>query len=90
MQVVLAHDRIDAADGPDAQDVLVQAEAVEAALHQLGHTTARLACTPDLASVGRDLRQTGADLVFNLVESLAGQGRLIHLAPSWFEAFGLP
>jgi D-alanine-D-alanine ligase len=30
------------------------------------------------------------DLVFNLVESLAGHGRLIHLVPSLLDAMGLP
>ena len=90
MHVILVHDLIDAADGPDSQDVLVQAAAVEEALHSLGHTTGRLACTLDLAALGRELRDARADLVFNLVESLDGRGSLIHLAPSCFDALGLP
>lgn len=90
MHVILVHDLIDAADGPDSQDVLVQAAAVEEVLHSLGHTTGRLACTLDLAVLGRELRDARADLVFNLVESLDGRGSLIHLAPSCFDALGLP
>ena len=90
MRVVLVHDRIDATDGPDGQDVLAQAAAVEEALHSLGHTTDRLTCTLDLAALGRNLSEAGAGLVFNLVESLDSRGSLIHLAPSCFDAFGLP
>ena len=90
MHVVLVHDLIDAADGPDCQDVLVQTAAVAEALRCLGHTTERLACALDLAALGRDLRDARADLVFNLVESLDGRGSLIHLAPCCFDALGLP
>lgn len=90
MRVALVHDRIDAADAPDGQDVLVQADAVEAALRSLGHATGRLACTLDLAALGRELRAAETDLVFNLVESLDGRGSLIHFAPGCFDALGLP
>jgi D-alanine-D-alanine ligase len=90
MQIVLVHDRIDRADEPDSQDVLTQARAVAEGLHHLGHASRRLACTLDLAALMRELQTGGADLVFNLVESLEGQGRLIHLAPGCFDAVGLP
>ena len=90
MRVLLVHDHIDRADGPDSQDVLAQAAAVAEALGRLGHASGRLACTLDLASLMRELQEGGADLVFNLVESLAGQGRLIHLAPACFDVLGLP
>ena len=90
MRVLLAHDHIDRADGPDSQDVLAQASAVTEVLGYLGHASERLACTLDLAALMRELQAGGADLVFNLVESLAGQGRLIHLAPACFDVLGLP
>ena len=90
MHVAIVHDTVGEADAPDAQDVVVQAEAVSAALAALGHTTSRIACTLDLAGVQAGLRSCRADLVFNLVESIGGQGRLIHLLPFCLDALALP
>ena len=66
----------------DDADVLVQAEAVAAALAAAGHDVARQACTLDLSALAGALTAARPDLVFNLVESLGGYGRLIHLAPA--------
>lgn len=88
MRVAVIHDRVSARDNPDARDVLVQAEAVCGALNRLGHESRTIACTLDLEAVRRQL--AGIDLVFNLVESLDGHGRLIHLPPYLLEALGIP
>ncbi|NLZ17377.1 MAG: D-alanine--D-alanine ligase [Desulfobulbaceae bacterium] len=90
MQIVLVHDSVGAVDAADAQDVLVQAEAVTQALHLLGHNCSSFACTLNLEATLATLQERRAELVFNLVESLAGQGRLIHLLPSCLEAWGIP
>ena len=90
MRIVIAHNAVTDADAPDERDVLVQAAAVRAALAELGHETRLLPCTLDLADVQRQLAEWQPDRVFNLVESLGGRGRLIHLVPSLLDTLGIP
>lgn len=90
MRVVIAHNAVDVASAPDERDVLVQTEAVRTALLELGHRPDGLPCTLDLARFRQELDERRPDLVFNLVESLSGTGRLIHLAPSLLDTMGLP
>ena len=90
MRVVLLHDRLSEASREDERDVLVQMDAVEAVLHAAGHQCRRVAFTLNLALVAESLRAERADLVFNLVESVEGQGRLIHLAPALLESLHMP
>jgi len=90
MHVAVVHDRISDSDAPDAVDVLYQAEAVEKALKALGHTSVRLDCDLDFEDVRHRLEQSGARMVVNLVESIDGKGRLIHLFPSLLDAMDLP
>ena len=90
MQVAVVHNAVDESDGPDAKDVLTQVKTVCDALGVLGHDTETIACTLDLDRFQRVLTLISPDVVFNLVESLAGTGRLIHLAPFAMDAMGLP
>lgn len=90
MRITIAHNAVTDADAPDERDVLVQAAAVRAALTELGHASSLLPCTLDLAGVRQQLSEERPDLVFNLVESLDGRGRLIHLVPSLLDAMGVP
>jgi len=75
---------------PDEADVLVQADAVAGALAGLGHAVATLDCDLDLARLQTELAARRPDTVFNLVEGLAGSGRLIHLVPAVLAALGIP
>lgn len=90
MHIAIVHDTVKETDAPDARDVLAQADAVTAALEELGHTTFRMGCTLDLDAMIRTLSVSRADLVFNLVESINGKGRLIHLFPYSLDAVPLP
>ena len=90
MLVSLLHNSVDAGDGPDRRDVLVQVDAVGAALRRLGHRVEALACDLDLARLRRVLERASPDAVFNLVESLDGRDRLIALVPALVESLGLP
>jgi len=74
----------------DELDVLVQVDSVSAALAKLGHETSRVPCTLDLAGLLERVRSLRPDVVFNLVESLEGHGRLIYLVPSMLDAAGVP
>ena len=80
MKIAILHNAVAASDSVSDRDVLVQVAAVEEALRSLGHHTRRLACTLNLEIVEESLTEDRPELVFNLVESLAGSDRLAHLA----------
>jgi D-alanine-D-alanine ligase len=89
VNVVILHDAVTGSSRPDEIDALHQADLVASCMRSLGHRV-------DVAGVGLDLNELssralvrGIDLVFNLVESLAGFGRLIHVVPAVLEANGV-
>ncbi|HEY8013566.1 MAG TPA: hypothetical protein VIE70_06645, partial [Dongiaceae bacterium] len=88
-KVAILHGAVAPNAAPDEQDVLVEVATVGAALAALGYQSMPLPLGLDLAAAGRRLARLKPDFVFNLVESLAGQGRLIHLAPSLLDSLGL-
>jgi D-alanine-D-alanine ligase len=90
MLVTILHNAVHNQSSADEKDVLVQVEAVSAALTFLRHEVRVLACDLDLFTLKRQLTDIGPDLVFNLVESLDGRGALIHLVPFLLEAMPLP
>jgi D-alanine-D-alanine ligase len=90
VKVLILHNAVADAALPDDADVLMQVEAVGGALDGLGHGSTVLACDLDLAEAARQVRAAAPDLVFNLVESLGGYGRLVHVAPALLEAMGVP
>lgn len=89
MRIAVVHNATGPEDRPDEQDVLVQAEAVSQSLKELGHDVVQMPCTLDLLSIKDRLLAHEPRLVFNLVESLDGQGRLIHLFPGLLDAMGI-
>jgi len=90
MHIVLLHDQLSSDARPDENDVLVQVDAVSATLRKFGHQTTTLGLTLDLQSAAQHLTDLRPDLVFNLVEAVAGQGRLIYLAPALLESVHIP
>jgi D-alanine-D-alanine ligase len=90
MNVVLLHDAITPQSSADEADVLVQVEAIRSALTGLGHRSSTLAMTLDLSAAAASLAHLKPDLAFNLVESLGGQGRLLHLAPALLDSLRIP
>jgi D-alanine-D-alanine ligase len=90
MRVLVVHQAVPEGASPDERDVLEQAAAVSAAARGLGHACQALAATLDLEMLRRRLQRARPDVVFNLVESLAGSDRLIALVPSLLDALELP
>jgi len=90
MRIAVVHNEVAGDDAPDAKDVLVQVEAVNAALDSLGHEVIRLGCSLDLDNMQQQLSDLAPQLGFNLVESLGGYGSLIHLFPALLDALQLP
>jgi len=87
-KVVILHDAVGDDPSLDALDTIAQAEEVAAALCRSGY---RCRLQPfhdeEIASLSRIAPD---ELVFNLVESIAGSSRLIGLVPLALEHRGLP
>ncbi|MDH4049091.1 MAG: ATP-grasp domain-containing protein [Gammaproteobacteria bacterium] len=82
MSVLVVHEAIGADARPDESDALVQVEQVSAAMKKLGWRVSVLPTGLDLQSTIAAIRMHDAGCVFNLVEALGGDGRLIHLLPA--------
>jgi len=90
-RVAILYDRLDGPKSrPDHRDVLVQAEAVAAALRELGYAPYDLPVSMDFGAFLHSLRSDPPLFTFNLMESIEGQGRLIHLAPCLLDALAIP
>lgn len=91
MKVVILYDRI-AREGshPDQSDALVQAEAVSRALGDLGHKSADMTFSLDIKGFLKEIKEAYPQLVFNLVESVEGHGRLIHFPASILDLLAVP
>jgi D-alanine-D-alanine ligase len=81
MRVVVLHSEMKKVS-KDEEDVLVQVEVVSKALTSLGYRVYVLPFSMNLAAVAERLQRIQPAFVFNLVETVDGTGRLIHLAPS--------
>jgi len=90
MKIAIIHDTVSDADSPDARDVLIQTASVQEALESLGHEVKEMSCGFNLDELRRNLQDFKTELAFNLVESIEGQGRLIHLVPFCLDAWGIP
>jgi D-alanine-D-alanine ligase len=90
MRFLIVFDHVSEGSTPDQSDALVQARAIAQALEQLGHEWMTLGVTPDLEAVREAVARLQPDIVFNLVESLGGQGRLIDVVPALLDGMGVP
>lgn len=90
MRIAVVHNEVREDSRIDEQDVLIQVEAVSNALQELGHETCQLSCTLDLAGIKNKLESVKPDMVFNLVESIGGEERLIHVFPGLLDVMGIP
>ncbi|HEX5048595.1 MAG TPA: ATP-grasp domain-containing protein [Gammaproteobacteria bacterium] len=88
--VALLYDAAAAHGPPDASDTLKEAAAIAAALEELGFEPVAVPVGLDLAALRNRLRELAPRAAFNLVESLEGNGRLLHLVPALLAALELP
>lgn len=84
------HDAHAAAGPPDASDVLNEARHIAHGLATLGYRTVTMPVGLDLQNLEARLAELAPLVVVNLMESIAGSGRLIHVVPSLLEALGVP
>lgn len=90
MKVVILYGEVAQGAGADEQDALVQAEAISHALRKLGHQVETLSISLDTDKFLKTIPNIAPDKVFNIVESLEGQGRLIHTAPALLDSLRIP
>jgi D-alanine-D-alanine ligase len=67
----------------------VEAATVGQALRELGRPAVRVELGLDLRSAARRLSRLDPPFVFNLVESIEGRDRLVHLAPALLDSLDL-
>jgi D-alanine-D-alanine ligase len=89
MKVLILHDHVESGARQDERDVLVQARAICSALEELGHEWMTLGITLDVDGARHIIQRLQPDVVFNVVESIAGHGRLIHVACGLLDAMGV-
>ncbi|MFO7560792.1 MAG: GNAT family N-acetyltransferase [Desulfobacterales bacterium] len=90
MRIAIVHNAVTGDSLPDEQDVINQVEVVSEGLRELQHEVIVLPCGLNLTEFKLGIERCRPDLVFNLVESLDGQGRLISVIPSLLEIMGIP
>ena len=90
MKAVVLHGEIQEEAGRDEKDVLVQAEVVSSALSDLGYKPVIIPLSLNFAQTTEMLKELCPTFVFNLVETIAGQGSLIHIAPSMLAFLKIP
>jgi len=89
-KVVLLHDAHAALGRIDSSDTLLEAQAIAAALAELGYAATTLPVGLDVGALQRALDELEPYAVVNLVESLEGRGELVHVVPALLEALGVP
>jgi len=90
LRIAVVHQIINSESPPDELDVQVQVETVCAILKESGLEVQAMPCSLDLSLITSSLKIWRADLVFNLVESLEGQCRLMSLFPARLDSIGMP
>ena len=88
--IVILHSDVKESAGEDELDCLKQAEVIGEAVSVLGHLPINLPFVMDLnANISR-LSSLKPDIVFNLVETLAGRGSMIYFATALLDYLRLP
>jgi len=89
MRIAVLYGNMSENTSKDEQDGLVQVESVSQALSELNHDPVPVSFSLDIKETLKHITAINPALVFNLVESIDGQGRLIHLAPSILDAMNM-
>jgi D-alanine-D-alanine ligase len=90
MKVVVLHSEVAEGASRDEEDVLVQVRVVSAALSALCYDPVPVPFSLNIPSAMAALASIRPAFVFNLVETIDGSGRLIHVAPSVLDHLHIP
>ncbi|HNP63086.1 MAG TPA: hypothetical protein PKH39_04075 [Woeseiaceae bacterium] len=86
---LVLHESIGDNPRADEIDTLEQAKYVTDVMHELGWSASRMATGLDLATTIAAIRVSNPVCVFNLVESLHGDGSLVHIVPAVLRSAGI-
>jgi len=89
-KIVILHTDVAPDAGEDEQDTLRQAQTVSQTIISLGCEPVMLPFVLDLTTTITKLRDLQPDVVFNLVETLAGRGSMIYFATALLDHLRLP
>ncbi|MBU1219243.1 hypothetical protein KKF34_06620 [Myxococcota bacterium] len=90
MQVTILVSSLSHNASADELDTLEESRFLEEILSEMGHQTEIMDFSGDCSEVIRKIRLKTADIVFNLVETIGGISRDIHLVPALLVLSGLP
>jgi D-alanine-D-alanine ligase len=88
--IVILHTDVAPDAGEDELDCLRQADTIAAAMRHLGYRPTLLPFVLDLNATISRLRALQPDIVFNLVETLAGTGSMIYFATALLDFLRIP
>jgi len=89
-KVVILHNQVSDDSPKDELDVLVQADEVFKSLSELGYQPVTVPFSLAFEKTIRAIKKLNPLFVFNLVESVEGNGQLIHLAPALLDHLNVP
>lgn len=84
-KALIFHSKLGPNPPPDELDVLEQARYFAEGLSGLGYQVQQLEFDNNLDQNTEIITNARPDMVVNLVETIKGDGRLIHMAPAWLE-----
>jgi D-alanine-D-alanine ligase len=90
MRVLVLHSDVGENPPPDELETVETAHAIAEALAGRGHETALAPFHPDPAIIRGHIAAARAEAVFNMVESVYGQGALAPAAPAILQRLGVP
>jgi len=89
-KIVILHSDIAPNAGEDELDCLIEADTIARAVRQVGYEPFLVPFCLDLGKTITALRSINLEAVFNIVESLAAKGSLIHFAPALLDYLQIP
>lgn len=90
MRIVVLHLDADSQAPPEIEDSILTARQIGEALTSRGHEVLLLPFEANYEAFERILKNSRADIVFNMVEHALGQDQLSAVAPAYLEQMGLP
>ncbi|MBN2401055.1 MAG: hypothetical protein JXN64_01525 [Spirochaetes bacterium] len=88
-KIVILHQLVPDSASPDEKDVLAQRDEIADSIMRLGYEPVKVAITLDLDAAKNTLIHIAPYKVFNLVESIDGNDRLMGIAPALLDSLSI-
>ncbi|HEY5646072.1 MAG TPA: hypothetical protein VIS76_09035 [Pseudomonadales bacterium] len=89
MRILILHDAVPPDAAPETTDTLLQALTIERTLRKMGADAYRLPVSGDISALARQLSITRPQVVFNLVEAIAGIDGAAIAIPALLDGLGI-